>query len=305
MCFSFKRVFLLLLLLAFCCWSTVTLAEEDHDGDDVDEEWDESGDEEDEEEEFYFYATDTDSPVTEFPLEVDGEVWDNHEFLYDPDPEVYRIVEFYAHWCPHCLHMREQYIDFASRLKKLAGAHNIKVEVYAVSCVPHRPICHYFGVHRYPNIKFFKPGETNSTKIEHSELHPFQFLRRMGLDVEMDMDKESDEGLSNSEGGLATKRSYGQEKEEHFLPRTKKEIYSDAYLSFHFAMKNGIFTGPGPLTNTTKDHFLEFLELAQATLPLYYLLTIHLTSIQNNSLFFLKACLRVIFSFSLHLGITL
>lgn len=62
----------------------------------------EGDDGEEGEEELYFYFDLPDKPIVEFevaPEETDP--WPYYEFLKKADPQNHRIVEFYAHWCPH------------------------------------------------------------------------------------------------------------------------------------------------------------------------------------------------------------
>jgi hypothetical protein len=64
--------------------------------------------------------------------------------------------------------------------------------------------------------------------------------------------------------------------------RTKTDIYNDAHLSFHFAMRNGIFMGPGPLTNETQDVFEEFLLLAKNAVPPTWILQRTIGALLDN-----------------------
>jgi hypothetical protein len=87
-------------------------------------------------------------------------------------------------------------------------------------------------------------------------------------------------------GGAEDEENYGQEEEENenvagdtygwhsggssspfWIPRTKKEIYQDAYLSFDFAMRNAIFVGNDPMTNATQEAFFDFLSMLADVLP--------------------------------------
>ncbi len=254
------------LLPQICSQAVEQGAEEEnlevHYEEDEDQQEESSGDEEGDspDEEFpYFYAGIPDIPVIEFTLPLDEDIWSHYEFLLKPDPDTHRIVEFYAHWCPHCQHMRRHYIEFSKKLKQVSQHYNVPVQVYAVSCVPHRPVCQHFDVHAYPRIFLFPMGATEPMDIHLFELHPFQVLGKIGVELEEDVEEEVDEVVIQP-SGLAPDQDF-------FLPRRKKDIYNDAYLSFQFAMKNGIFTHPGPLTNATKDHLLGFLDVLQSTLP--------------------------------------
>jgi hypothetical protein len=59
-----------------------------------------------------------------------------------------------------------------------------------------------------------------------------------------------------------------QQKTDHVsLYRSKTDVYNDAYLSFHFALKNGIFMSSGPLSSKARDAFSEWLSLLKRALP--------------------------------------
>jgi hypothetical protein len=133
------------------------------------------------------------------------------------------------------------------------------------------------GVTSYPKVMLYLDGSTEGTFIEVSALQPLQVLRSVGVEVgndlegedeDMDMDMDAADVVGGDSISLRGKTGKGGEKAEgHFLPRTKKDIYNDAYLSFDFAMRNSIFTEVGPLTNTTKDAFSGFLQFLQSCLP--------------------------------------
>lgn len=74
----------------------------------TDEQDEDGGSSEDEEEQFYFYFDLPDTPIIEYVLAPEENVWAHHEFLLKPDPNSHRIVEFYAHWCPHVSRLEVQ-----------------------------------------------------------------------------------------------------------------------------------------------------------------------------------------------------
>jgi len=264
---------LILLFLVYISWIPVTqgieIGESTEDLHPPPDE-SESGDEKKEKPPPYFYYMLPDHPITEIPLlnKDKDNVWINHEFLKTVDPTKHRIVEFYANWCPHCQHIRPMYIEFARRLNHVSKQYNVNLEIYAVNCVFYRPVCHHFDVHAFPRIFLLKAG-TNSTeriRITHHELHPYQTLRTIGVELDAVIEDEEEESVGDveqREGSVAI----GPPGENHWLPRRQKDIYNDAYLSFHFTMKNAVFTKPGPLSNETRDVLWEFLDVLRATLP--------------------------------------
>jgi hypothetical protein len=172
-------------------------------------------------------------------------------------------------------------LEFTKKLKDISKQYDIKIDTYAVSCVPHKSVCTGEDVSSYPKIKLYLDGSTQGTFINYWELHPFQILRSIGFEVDMpeeDFDVSSEEAIDPN-GDVDRKDGTS---EAHFLPRTKKDIYNDAYLSFDFAMKNAIFIGEGPLTNSTREAFENFMYLAQATLPPTFGLQYMISEIVSN-----------------------
>lgn len=96
----------------------------------------------------------------------------------------------------------------------------------------------------------------------------------------MDMEETEEENVTPD--SVETPAKGGPPGDNFFLPRKKKDIFNDAYLSFHFAMKNGIFKSPGPLTNETQDIFTDFIDMVQATMPPAFKLRRLATEIFNN-----------------------
>jgi len=64
------------------------------------------------------------------------------------------VVEFYAPWCKHCKEMRNDFQQFARKLKK-----TFKVGKLDVTVNHPDPIVERIGIDGYPSIKFFPPGE--------------------------------------------------------------------------------------------------------------------------------------------------
>ena len=90
----------------------------------------------------------------------------------------------------------------------------------------------------------------------HFESCPPWELKQMGLSLTMKLNK--------------TSKQSGREGVEVIKPRhvqNKQELYGDAYLSFDFALRNGIFMESPILTNTTKSALEEWLQLLRRALP--------------------------------------
>jgi thiol-disulfide isomerase/thioredoxin len=211
----------------------------------------------------YLYSGEDASPIIDYHAKMGGEDPDRPDFLFSPNNGP-RVVEFYAPWCPHCKHFRNHYVSIAQQITKLAEETGQHVDVYAVSCTVHKPICKAFGIKGYPKIYLFEKGaHTNQTgEVNYWEMHPFKLLNALGMqagDLQLQV-----EPVPTKEG-----RDVKEKKavETTAVKRTKRQIYDDAYLSFHFSLQQGIFMTDSALTNTTKDAFHDWLELLRVALP--------------------------------------
>lgn len=112
-------------------------------------------------------------------------------------------------------------------------------------------------------------------------------LSLLGIEVDdlsIDAGILEDEGSANSLriGSNNNNNNMAEEKHNFFLPRTKHDIYNDAYLSFDFAMRNAIFIDQKVLKNETADVFAEWIEQLQAAVPPTWKLKNLLTEIKEN-----------------------
>jgi hypothetical protein len=157
---------------------------------------------------------------------------------------------------------------------EIAEQSGMNLKVYAVSCVPHRSICKENDVHNYPRVKLFLDGSQKGIEIPHKSVHPFEILKRIGTETmakdlaglsstesTWEKDEDVEEIISDSAAALLAPDG------SFWIPRTKKEIYNDAYLSFDFAMRNGIFTQTDPLSDEARDAFSSFVALLAEVLP--------------------------------------
>jgi thiol-disulfide isomerase/thioredoxin len=234
--------------------------------------------EEEEELQLYLYEEDA-GKVIEYILPEKSATVDPEkpDFLYAPN-QGYRIVEFYAPWCPHCQAFRDHFVEFAQQMEDYVGP-DTDLTVHSVSCVAHRTLCHDWDVHGYPRLLLFTAGATNYTKIaSYFELHPFDVLADLG--IEIDQTKMLGETASSEETTAATsdkkisgklkgsKEATGTDATTKIAyKRTKEDVYNDAFLSFHFALRTGIFMTNGPLSKAQEEAFGEWLLLLHRTLP--------------------------------------
>lgn len=143
-----------------------------------------------------------------------------------------------------------------------------EVKVYAVACNLYREICKHYGVEGFPQIRLFKANSTEVVnQVQYWEAHAFDMLLSLGLsqpaqDFGGKMDPIAyDEEL---EADLNNPKTVSMIQKHH---RTKSEVYNDAYLSFDFSMRNGIFMTNGALDNRTAEVFYEWLELLKRSMP--------------------------------------
>ena len=173
-------------------------------------------------------------------------------------------------------HFAPKYVKFARRMMDIVKPYGIQVDFYAVSCVVNKHVCHEQDVHGYPTLKVFPAGSNNGTIAKYYNLHPFQVLRDIGIQVDpVDINEEAehsgDQAKTINRHLKKSNDNNGKKKFRLAVPnspqRTKADLYADAYRSFHFAMKTGVFMANGPLPNKTVPVLLNWLELLQSTLP--------------------------------------
>ncbi|KAI2503325.1 Erv1 / Alr family [Fragilaria crotonensis] len=104
----------------------------------------------------YLYANDeTASAVIEHTSD--------HDFEKSSKP---RLVEFYSPFCGGCRFFKPQYVAIAEALISKYD----DVEVYAVSCSPHKDVCSKHQITGYPALYAFPAGATVGTYLKKSSL---------------------------------------------------------------------------------------------------------------------------------------
>ena len=193
-------------------------------------------------------------------------------------------------WCPHCQDFRPHYNAFAKQMKEIAERHNLKVEVYAISCVPHRSICNDQDIVGYPRVRMFL-GEDgkgdNFIPIDHSILHPFKVMQmiseKTGTDASsaaLAMAGEMKEEQYNQENAVLAPDN--EDSDAFWIHKTKFDTYCDIHLSLHFAMQHGIFVGKDPPNEEEKKTFAGWIEILNHALPPSWPLQGMLTKIYSN-----------------------
>jgi hypothetical protein len=153
-------------------------------------------------------------------------------------------------------------------MKEIAKQINLDIGVYAISCVPHKPVCRKHDIHGYPKVKLFLPGEMEGEIIEHGSLHPYEILKRIGSDPSFaaQLGTIDEEDISDASNGIESLLAKGSDS-SFWIPKTKADIYNDAHLSFDFAMRHSIFVGKDPLSEVAKEALSDWLEMLQEVLP--------------------------------------
>lgn len=144
------------------------------------------------------------------------------------------------------------------------------MQVYAVSCLVHKPLCQYFGVRAYPRIHIFPAGATKaSDELLYWQVHPFDVLNRLGIQT-TDLsfaDSAADAFFEEEQQIALAAKQEKQQKAYRAHRRTKQEVFDDAYRSFVFAMQNGVFMTEESLTQEQSNVLWSFLDLLKKVLP--------------------------------------
>ena len=241
---------------------------------------------------FEYYYGDQSSHVGDPPFADTGK--NKPPFIYANDYPYHRVVEFYSPMCPHCVHFAPHYVEFARHFTKLTqlsagnatnsvnttsqemlakGNHytGMKVEFHAVSCLVYREICSTQKINSYPSLLVFKKGTSKGTRLKFTELHPMSLIKTLGVSTVDDYWEEKEEELAErSQGADMSTRTKELSALPAFLMRSPQEIFSDAYLSFHTAMKTSIFMeeGGGAAIPKARQYVLQnWLDLLQKVLP--------------------------------------
>ena len=143
--------------------------------------------------------------------------------------------------------------------------------MFAVSCVPWRPVCVDFAVDAYPKLFLFKDGSKEGREINQNDVHPFKILPLLGIHLD-DLTLSQQEEAKQVESAAKTftkesKESDANNPKQFWLPRTKQDIYNDAHVSFDFAMRNSIFLENKPLTKKSAKAFALWIEQLVSAVP--------------------------------------
>ncbi len=81
------------------------------------------------------------------------------------DSESAWMIEFYAHWCPHCQNFAKPFKSLANSL--LDWSPVVKVGVFdCAQSYQHYIICQKFHIRGFPTIRFFRPHDTTPLRYD-------------------------------------------------------------------------------------------------------------------------------------------
>lgn len=208
---------------------------------------------------------------------------DYPDFLYKPNPGVYRVVEFYVHWCDICRHFSTHYVKHARKMQQLLADRKLAIPItfHGISCVPNKPICRKQEIAGHPLLKLFKPGDLKGVTMAHTEARPVAMLAALDINVTgmkddkagLDVTDVDSNGVDSWWGAWYTyiqgvDSSSGPGYKGSFR-RTREDLKNDIHLSFDFAMRNNVYImeGDDKLSDEAKDVLKEYFVLLQRTLP--------------------------------------
>jgi thiol-disulfide isomerase/thioredoxin len=208
----------------------------------------------------YLYDEDA-GVVIEYMPSADVEDPVRPDFLYSTDNGP-RIVEFYAPWCPVCQDFRDHFVEFAGQMTEAARAVGVDdLKVYTISCQAHRQICRDWEFEVFPQLLLFKAGETNTTgKSVYYKLKPNSVFKSLEIPAFIDESKNKEKKLKEREQRRETKAAA-------FKQAKHDDIFNDALISFHFALRNGIYMNNGPLSIKARAALQSWLNLLHRAIP--------------------------------------
>jgi len=173
-------------------------------------------------------------------------------------------IELFLNRCPHCKHYAPKYIKLASEVTTSHPA----IKFYAVSCVAHKDLCKAQKVKSYPTLKFFREGSYNVTTHGGVRYDANAILTALGFEGGAGVgDGDETNKIAKSSGDHKSKNDKEIARVVPFRVHDVHDAWSDAALSFEFALKNGIYMENGPLPQEKSLAFREWLELLSKSLP--------------------------------------
>lgn len=180
------------------------------------------------------------------------------------------VVEFYAPWCPHCRRFKPNYVNLARKVQSSGPGKD--VQFYAVSCTANRNVCLQEQIRSFPTIKFFHAGNRTGEVWWNHRMTADDVLERLMLIPAKVKDWQQQQPLRKEPTAAAQRKAKSSHTvsavpASYFPERSKTEIFSDAALSFDFALRNNIFMSFNPLSSDQKTTLQNWMKLLQHTIP--------------------------------------
>jgi Erv1 / Alr family/Thioredoxin len=229
----------------------------------------------------YLYRTEKDPNASLPVLDHVATDTDAPDFLYRPNPNSYRVTEFYVHWCDICRHFSTHYVKHARKMLLLVADRTPKVEItfHGISCVPNKALCQKQAVTGYPLIKLFKPGDMVGVTLRHMDAKPITMLKALDINVSGMPSENEDLEEENEQAGDESWWSSWYEYMQGIdllddsgnkarTRRTREDLRNDVHLSFDFAMRNNVYlTASDKLSDEAKNALSDYFVVLTNTLP--------------------------------------
>ena len=130
------------------------------------------------------------------------------------------------------------------------------IEFHAISCVAHPELCKSQNVSSYPTLRFFREGSYEKIDAKTNTLNADAILNGLGF---TDRNHDVDGHVTVDKKTIA--------RVVPFRAHDVHDAWTDAALSFQFALKTGIFMTNGPLGGEEASALKEWLLLLSKSLP--------------------------------------
>jgi len=128
------------------------------------------------------------------------------------------------------------------------------IEFHAISCVAHPELCKSQNVSSYPTLRFFREGSYEKIDAKTNTLNADAILNGLGF---TDRNHDVDGHVTVDKKTIA--------RVVPFRAHDVHDAWTDAALSFQFALKTGIFMTNGPLGGEEASALKEWLLRAEGS----------------------------------------
>ena len=160
-----------------------------------------------------------------------------------------------------CQHYKPHYIQLARDVQATEEGKNVQFR--AISCTVHKDICKQEGIRGYPTVKLYRAGNSTGSI-------PGRGGKNFKVDEvlsELGIPRRGGSGSAAGKPVQKAKEPTAAEIAAKSHIRTHAELFSDAAVSFNFALHHSIYTLHGPLDTDAKNALRKWLALLHQTLP--------------------------------------